>query len=138
MSDSAAQVTALYQHQSDNLWIGQVVQQPELFYSGRTLLNVQNSLRRLVDEHLGTAVEIVHEYDLPEDTKALIAETLQARHDAEIAQVNALEKLRRAAEALTEDGFSTRDAGVVLDLSHTRVQQLVSDSTHSRADVGLS
>jgi hypothetical protein len=67
----------------------------------------------------------------PEDVEAAAA--LQAVTDARVARANAEQAERdaviRAARLLTDKGWSTRDAGRALSLSHQRISQLAPRAT---------
>jgi len=65
---------------------------------------------------------------LPDELAALTDQVTRARSAAERAGAKAQEHTVHAARALTELGLSRRDAGVLLGLSHQRVQQLLEAS----------
>jgi hypothetical protein len=61
---------------------------------------------------------------LPIEAQIKVRNALAARHLAGDAQVKAQRLLKGAVVALIDAGLSTRDAAVVLELSHQRVHQL--------------
>jgi hypothetical protein len=61
---------------------------------------------------------------------------LDSRRAAEAAHAKAQALLSDAAGALMEEGFSVRDAAVVLELSHQRVHQLFQEQQAKRRKRG--
>lgn len=63
---------------------------------------------------------------LPEDgeARAALSEFVAAREAAEAAESAYAAALREAARVLTAHGFTVRDAGAALSISHQRVSQL--------------
>jgi predicted RNase H-like HicB family nuclease len=110
-------------------WLARVPAVPGCHTYGRTL----EQARRRIREALGLWVEgadraqLEFRIRLPSGVRAELERARSARERSAQAQLQAHEATVRAAKDLTERlGLSLRDASELLDLSHQRVQQLVS------------
>lgn len=75
----------------------------------------------------------IDQVELPAGTKGPVSKALRARSGARVAAEQAHRAMCAAALALDNAGFSLRDAGEVLELSHARVAQLLDEArAHSR------
>lgn len=64
-------------------------------------------------------------YELPSDVQQHIERAQTARAEEERARRTANQEQKAAAQMLSSLGFSRRDTGAVLGISHQRVQQLI-------------
>jgi len=110
-------------------WLARVPDVPGCHTYGRTL----EQARRRIREALGLWVdgaeraELEFRIRLPSDVRGELERARSARERSAKAQLQAHEATVRAAKDLTERlGLSLRDASELLELSHQRVQQLVS------------
>ena len=110
-------------------WLARVQDVPGCHTYGRTL----EQTRRRIREALGLWVEDAERAELefrirlPSDVRAELERARSARKRSAEAQDQAHEATVRAARDLTEQmGLSLRDASELLEISHQRVQQLVS------------
>ena len=71
------------------------------------------------------SVEINLRVDLPESVQAHLAAATRLRDEADAARSESAAEVRRAARELASRGFSLRDIGTMLDVSHQRAHQLV-------------
>lgn len=110
-------------------WLARVPDVPGCHTYGRTL----EQTRRRIREALGLWVEDAGQAELdfrirlPSDLRAEVERARSARKRSATAHDQAHEATVRAARDLTEQmGLSLRDASELLQISHQRVQQLVS------------
>ena len=111
-------------------WLARVPDVPGCHTYGRTL----DQTRRRIREALGLWVldadelELEYRVRLPADIRAQLQRARSARNRSSRAQLDAHEANVHAARDLTQRlGLSLRDASELLELSHQRVQQLVSE-----------
>jgi hypothetical protein len=71
------------------------------------------------------SVEIDLRVELPESVQAHLAAAAHLRQEADSARSEAAAEVRRAARELADGGFSLRDIGTMLEVSHQRAHQLV-------------
>jgi hypothetical protein len=71
------------------------------------------------------SVEVQLRVDLPESVQAHLKAAARLRDEADAARSEAAAEVRRAARELASRGFSLRDIGTMLDVSHQRAHQLV-------------
>lgn len=113
---------------SSGAWLARVPGVPGCHTYGRTL----HAARRRIREALGLWVDDADRADLEFDVRLsaaarkVVAPFRSARQRVEEARREAQEALGGAARTLVRSGFSLRDTGEVLGLSHQRVAQVVS------------
>src|SRR4051794_35005281 len=69
---------------------------------------------------------LLFEAHLPLNAQIKVRDALAAREQAELTEAEAQFRLAEAVRELAKCGLSTRDAAVVLNLSHQRMHQLFS------------
>jgi hypothetical protein len=122
--------------QEDDWWLARVVSAGEnadpaplnAITQARTLAKIDCMARDLIATILDVDQEHFHvdlEYSLPDDVRELIAGAKGARAWLDAAQELWQVKSAAAARALTDSGYSLREAATLLDLSHQRVDQLL-------------
>ena len=105
----------------------------------RSLAKIESMARDLIatilDADEGT-FDIKCEYLLPGDSGDLVGQARGARAWLDAAQALWQERSAAAARALTEEGYSLRDAATLLGLSHQRIDQILgSHSELKQSDV---
>lgn len=118
-------LTAHYERQEDLLWRAFVKEAPDIHAAGRSLSAAQEHLRSALAEHGMEDSELVTLVNLPARARDAVAAAAHARHHAAESAERSAELTAHAARALVKDGLSLRDVATVLNLSHTRVQQLL-------------
>lgn len=111
----------------DGAWLVSVPSVPGCHTYGRTLgaarRRIREALRLWVNDAGRAQIEfVVH---VPVRARRVIDPYIRARIKAEAASEEARAALRLAAERLTEQGMSLRDAGELLGLSHQRIAQVL-------------
>jgi hypothetical protein len=99
----------------------------------RSLNQIEQVVRDLVAMILDLderAFEVEVEYVLPRDVDLLVCEAIGAQTWLEAARELVRERAAAAARALSDQGFSRREAATLLGLSDRRLDQLL------RGDVG--
>jgi hypothetical protein len=99
----------------------------------RSLNQIEQVVRDLVAMILDLdegAFDVEVEYVLPRDVDLLVCEAIGAQTWLEAARELVRERASAAARALSEQGFSRREAATLLGLSDRRLDQLL------RGDVG--
>ena len=99
----------------------------------RSLNQIEQVVRDLVAMILDLdegAFDVEVEYVLPRDVDLLVCEAIGAQTWLEAARELVRERASAAARALSEEGFSRREAATLLGLSDRRLDQLL------RGDVG--
>ena len=115
---------------SGDWWAVAVPQVPGLFTQGRTLAEVKDMVRRSlalypeIEPDPDTA-RVVIQLDTPagEEATAVVARNRALAEEKEAAAA----ATASAARNLVAQGLTYRDTAVLLDISHQRVAQLVSD-----------
>jgi len=111
-----------------NLWFIEI---PEL--DGATQARYLKEVEAMAEDFIANATgrgsaefELDIEFELPDGVAALLAQVTALRREASLAEASAAEKYRAAAKALKTGGYTVRDIGAVLKVSHQRAQQLIS------------
>lgn len=108
-------------------WLAHVPGVPGCHTYGRTLEAARRRIREALGLWVADADRADLEFDvrLPAAARGVVAPFRTARRRAELAQREAQEALGGAARSLVRSGFSLRDTGEVLGLSHQRVAQVI-------------
>jgi predicted RNase H-like HicB family nuclease len=110
-------------------WIARVPEVPGCHTYGRSLRQTKRRIREALALWVDDAdvAELLFEVRLPSAIRQTVSASRRAREAAQDAQRQAAEASALAAHDLVSDeGLSVRDAADLLELSHQRVQQLVS------------
>jgi predicted RNase H-like HicB family nuclease len=110
-------------------WLARVPSVPGCHTHGRTLEQVRRRIREALELWVDDArhAELQFEIRLPTAIKKELHRARTTRNRSARAQSEASEAVSRAARDLTQKaGLSLRDAAELLELSHQRVQQLLS------------
>jgi predicted RNase H-like HicB family nuclease len=110
-------------------WLARVPSVPGCHTHGRTLERVRRRIREALELWVDDAreAELRFEIRLPTAIKKELDRARTTRDRSARAQHEASDALSRAARDLTQKvGLSLRDAAELLDMSHQRVQQLLS------------
>lgn len=133
MSSTNRYTVRYFREEDGSAWNAEVVGEPKGCRTyGRSLQQTRNRIREalwacLDDRKAAYSAELVEDIQLPKAATSKVKAARKAREAAEQAQQRAMDATEAAARALTEEGFSTRDAADVLGISHGRVAQLVDD-----------
>jgi predicted RNase H-like HicB family nuclease len=114
------------------VWLARVPSVPGCHTYGRTLDQVRRRIREALELWIDDArhAELQFEIRLPTAIKKELHRARTTRDRSARAQSEASEAVWRAARDLTQKaGLSLRDAAELLELSHQRVQQVLSAST---------
>jgi len=110
-------------------WLARVPSVPGCHTHGRTLEQVRRRIREALELWVDDArhAELQFEIRLPTAIKKELHRARTTRDRSARAQSEASEAVSRAARDLTQKaGLSLRDAAELLELSHQRVQQVLS------------
>jgi predicted RNase H-like HicB family nuclease len=101
---------------------------------GRSIAEARKNIRAalaLCDEEIANAARVarsaqfVEEVRVPKAARKAVDRAREAREEAALKEAEALKSAAHGAKALQRAGFSLRDAGELLGLSHQRVKQLI-------------
>jgi predicted RNase H-like HicB family nuclease len=107
-------------------WIADAPEVPGAHTFARRLDQVPERIAEAIAVALDVGdVEVKLDVHLSPDLEEAVSGALVSRQAAELAAHNAGDATRRAARALLAAGFSRRDAGALLGVSHQRVDQLL-------------
>jgi predicted RNase H-like HicB family nuclease len=112
-------------------WLARVPSVPGCHTYGRTLEQARRRIREALELWVADArhADLRFEIRLPTAIKKELDRARTTRDRSARAQQEASDALSRAARDLTQKvGLSLRDAAELLDISHQRVQQLLSAS----------
>lgn len=122
-------------------WLARVPRVPGCHTYGRTLEAARRRIRDALSLWVDDADRARLEFDvrLPKEAREVVQPFESARRRAENAKQEVHETLGSAAKTLVRSGFSLRDAGEVLGLSHQRVAQVIEvrNSAPSKATVKI-
>src|SRR6266487_1696595 len=128
MSEHRYRVVA---ERSEDWWAISVPGLSGVFSQARRLDQVDAMAREAIALMLDvdeTAVAVTIDPTLPPRTAAAVSEALSRRQARRDAEAREQEALRQAAGALAADGFTQREAGLVLGLTHQRISQILGES----------
>lgn len=110
-------------------WIATVPRIKGCHTYGRTLDGAKRRIREALSLWVDDAGSATLTFDvrIPAAAREAVAPYRAARQRAESAANEEQTRLRTAAHALVAEGFSLRDAGALLNLSHQRIAQLVNE-----------
>ncbi len=117
-------------------WIGQCDQAPGALSDARRLdqlIERQREAIAFVTDVPMADVDVELALDVPDPIKHLLSDAAVKTTAAEIAHEQATAARRATAHLLVEQGYSMRDIGVVLGVSHQRVHQLVNTKQDAHA-----
>lgn len=117
---------------SGRWWAIRVPSMPGVFSQCRRLDQVDEHAREAialaVDRNPIDIGELDIHIDPPDDVATLILDAHAAVEAARDATVCATHARRAAVDALADGGYTTRDIGALLGISHQRVSQLLADT----------
>jgi DNA-binding GntR family transcriptional regulator len=117
-------------------WVAQV-EDPDISTYGRNLAAAKAHAREAIATYL--EVDRVDDADLDEEVRLggefhqAIAGLVARRRLVEQLEDQVTDQTRRFALRLVQEGFSTRDAGEILGISHQRVAQVVKQDRRANA-----
>ena len=122
------QYWVICERDEDGWWVGRVSGIAGVLTQGRSLATIKTRIRDALSLAVDGAdkAEIFLKVKLDAPTRAKITALTAARKDLEKHLRHAKKLERQIARALAED-MSLRDAGVVLNLTGQRVQQLAAE-----------
>lgn len=117
---------------SGRWWAIRVPSMPSVFSQCRRLDQVDEFAREAIALAADVGPDEVGELDTrtepPADVAALVNDARTAADAARAASAHATDARRTAAAELAARGYTTRDIGALLGLSHQRVSQLLADT----------
>lgn len=117
---------------SGRWWAISLPDHPGVFSQARRLDQVEDCAREALALALDVPQPAVGPFELrvspPGSIAAELAELQQANRTAEAAATSAAELRLEIVETLAADGFSLRDIGALVGLSHQRVSQLLAEA----------
>ena len=127
--------------QEGDVWIAEVAEVPQAHTFGKTLSRARDYLHDALALYLDVpsdSIEIdVNVVTSDAAVSKAVNQARQARRVEEEARKNVQVAVPTAAKRLVGLGYSLRDIAVMLDLSHQRVQQLVSEASQTGAAAAL-
>ncbi|MFA5786164.1 MAG: type II toxin-antitoxin system HicB family antitoxin [Actinomycetota bacterium] len=128
--------TVVIERDESGAWIARVPGVPGCHTYGRTLQAARRRIREALGLWVPDAERAKLEFDvrLPREARDVVRPFRAARRRAEEAQREAQEALGGAAGELVRAGFSLRDAGELLGLSHQRVAQVAAPQRPSAGE----
>lgn len=116
--------TAVYEHDAeDGVWLVELQEEPRCHTWGKTLAAAKRAIREAAGLWFDE-VEVEDQVRPPAVAREEVELARRLRREAERAKVAAQLAIENAARSLREAGFSSREAGEVVGLSHQRVNQL--------------
>jgi len=120
------------------MWQVEISQAPDVRTSARTLDKAEEHAREALAASLSihaNDLHLRHEYHLGENAEEAVVASIEARQKANEAADNAARLTKEVARKLTEElGLSLRDTARIMQLSHQRVSQILTeDALHSMA-----
>jgi predicted RNase H-like HicB family nuclease len=135
MADPMSTYTVIYERDETEWWVATVRGVRGCHTQGRTI----REARRRIREALGLFVDdadvatLEDEVKLPAEIRRVLKTYQRARSRCEELQEVSKGAAEEAARALAQKmGLSVRDMGSLLDLSHQRVQQIISKGNGRR------
>jgi predicted RNase H-like HicB family nuclease len=128
--------TVQYERDEAGWWMASVLEVRGCRTQGRSIPQARERIRDALSLFVQDAAtaELRDHVVLPSRIRTLIEKREAAMRRLEKLQKEESARLKLAAQKLVgELGLSTRDAGVVLHLSHQRVQQIVAQSAPKKA-----
>jgi DNA-directed RNA polymerase specialized sigma24 family protein len=117
---------------SGRWWAIRVPSMPGVFSQCRRLDQVDGYAREAIGLATDTPPDDVAELDIrtepPAEVAGLVSDANAAVDAARLATAHAADARRSAIAALAASGYTTRDIGALLGLSHQRVSQLLADT----------
>ena len=133
MSEHRYRVVA---ERSEDWWAISVPGLSGVFSQTRRLDQVEAMAREAIALMLDvdeTAIEVTVDPVLPTTTAEAVSEALSRRQERKDAEAREQAALRQAASALVADGFTQREAGLVLGLTHQRISQILGENSSAGA-----
>lgn len=124
----AGKYRVVFERDDSGVWIARAPRVRGCHTYGRTLDQARRRIREALSLWVDDAdtAELIEEVRLPARVRNAISRSRTARRQARRERERAQAVMKEAAETLVEDlGLGLRDAGELLDISHQRVQQLV-------------
>jgi predicted RNase H-like HicB family nuclease len=123
--------TVVFEPIEDGWWMASVPAVQGVRTQGRSLnearTRVREALALAIGDRAAATAGLRDDVRLPDAAKKLVRRVREVRQRLERDERKASASTAKAARLLTKQlGYSTRDAGELLGLSHQRIQQLVS------------
>jgi len=125
----ARRYVVTYQRDEGGWWIAELHGVPGVNSDGRTLADARRRVREALSLAVGDQeaerADLVDDVKLPAAVKRAVRRAVSDRRKAEQLQAEAMRATQELVRELTRRfGLSTRDAALMLGVSHQRVQQL--------------
>lgn len=130
----AKRYTVTYERDEDGWWVATVHGIAGVHTQGRTIAEARRFARDALAAALGREkadeAELLDDVRMPPKIRVVVDKQRVERRAAEDASVKALAYARSAAKGLRKSlGLSVRDIAELLEISHQRVHQLLSDGS---------
>jgi predicted RNase H-like HicB family nuclease len=128
----------IFERDEDNWWVARIPSLPGALTQGKSIDQARTRIREALSLFINNAdtVELVDDIRIDDEARERIEAAKQLRHQADKLQSQAAAAARTVVADLRMRKLSLRDVANVLEVSASRIQQLVVDEPYEREYVG--